>query len=452
MKTENQTISSVTISKQEQALAGDSIPKLFIKFVVPAVAALLFFSIQVFIDGIIISNYVGVNAMSSVNIVIPLFSILTALTLTISIGCQVIIGIRLGQMKHNEANDAFKSGLVLALGISFLWSIITYCFAPSLALLLGANHVLINDSVTYIRVISIFFMAPALMLVCDATLKAMGYPTKAVIGMIIMTLSNVALDVLFIIAFDWGVRGAAFGTGLSYLITITYYSSYFWNGKYVLSFGRGKAEFAIMGRILYNGSSEGFAELIGGMVALLCNITLMKYAAEKGVAAFTAINYLTWIAVIFFIGMSDGIRSIVSYNYGHKQYDRVKHAIKLGALVTLTLSLIIFGILYFRVESLISIFFDHTSSDIIQMATIGAKIMAIAFFFDGFNILISGYFTSIGNAKLSLIITTLRGGIFALGILILPTFIGLTGVWCSIPIAEGLTLIISYSLYRRYKH
>ncbi|MGL5692529.1 MAG: MATE family efflux transporter, partial [Peptostreptococcaceae bacterium] len=145
-------------------------------------------------------------------------------------------------------------------------------------------------------------------------------------------------------------------------------------------------------------------------------------------------------------GISDGIGPIISYNYGYNRTDRVKEILNLSYKVTLILGIILFGILFLFGESLVSMFASG-NKEVLELAVSGSKLYALAFFFNGFNIVYSGYFTAIGKAKESIIISACRGVIFILlGIVILPRFLGIQGVWLTIPFAELMTYIISIKL------
>ena len=182
-----------THTRGEEELARGNIPKLFVKFVIPGMLALFMLSAQLFIDGLLIGNFIGANAMGSVNLVIPIYDALIACAVVICVGCQCIIGMKLGCDDLQTANDTLRTGLVFALVAIGIAGALVTIFAPELVRLMGANDVLQDDAVTFIRVLAPFFPFPVVMYLFDAVLKSVGRPIYATIGMSAMVLSNVCL-------------------------------------------------------------------------------------------------------------------------------------------------------------------------------------------------------------------------------------------------------------------
>lgn len=138
-------------------------------------------------------------------------------------------------------------------------------------------------------------------------------------------------------------------------------------------------------------------------------------------------------------GISDGIGPILSYNYGYKKYDRLDDTLKLASRVNKVMGLLLFFTLFLFGRQLVSLF-AKGNEQISNLAVRGSKIYAFAFLLCGFNIINSGYFTAIGDAKASIIIAASRGIVFiVLGIHILPMFIGMSGIWLTVPVAEYVT-------------
>ena len=430
-----------THTRGEEELARGNIPKLFVKFVIPGMLALFMLSAQLFIDGLLIGNFIGANAMGSVNLVIPIYDALIACAVVICVGCQCIIGMKLGCDDLQTANDTLRTGLVFALVAIGIAGALVTIFAPELVRLMGANDVLQDDAVTFIRVLAPFFPFPVVMYLFDAVLKSVGRPIYATIGMSAMVLSNVVLDLLFILAFEWGIAGAAFATGLSYLIGLSVYLPALLRKNSPVNLLIGRFKMKLVGKLLTIGSAEGVTELSACVVTLMFNLTMMHYAGEKGIVAFTAINYLNYVMLASIIGMSEGLRSIISYN---------RKTLRLAMKVTAGFAVVMFSGFFFFGNEMISLFFSHGETDIIALAASGTAILAFSYLFNGFNILTAGVFTSIGQAKYSLLISLLRGCILLFVFLMfLPSFMGIKGIWLTVPLAEVFTFLIGGALYMK---
>ncbi|MBO3445459.1 MATE family efflux transporter [Clostridium sp. CCUG 7971] len=184
--------------------------------------------------------------------------------------------------------------------------------------------------------------------------------------------------------------------------------------------------------------------------AYLFNTAFMKIAGESGVAAFTSINYVSQFGMLIVFGVADGITSIISYNYGAKNFERVKSILKLSLKISFIICIATFLALFFFGENLVTLF---VSSDkyVIDLAIQGSKLYAFAFILNGFNVIYSSYFTAIGYAKESIIIALSRGLIFILlGIVILPKIFGINGIWITVPFADFITFIISLYLINKF--
>ena len=415
----------------ERGLLTQKISRLFLKYTIPGVAGLLFLGIQSVIDGVILGRFVGANALASVNLILPCYSLMTALSIVIGVGCQTLIGINLGRLDRQEANNAITTSFLFLGGISVLISGLIYIFAGDIARMLGANDVLVTGAVDYIRSLVPFFPLLSLMFLGDYMIKAMGHPLYAMIVMGSTVLINIGLDLLFIPVMGLGIKGAGLATGLAFTLGALFNIPRMFQRGQVVAVQRGRFRWPLVWNALYNGSSEGISELSAGITIFLFNITMMRYLGEDGVAAFTAINYILFIATTVFLGISDGIIPIISYNF--------------GAGITL------FAILFFFGQQITSFFFKGGEAlDALAIANYGITIYCFTFLMSGLNILASSYFTAIGNAKLSVVISMLRSLVFVtFGIIVYPSLFGIQSIWYNVPVAELCTLFISFMLVRR---
>jgi Na+-driven multidrug efflux pump len=396
------------------------------------------------IDGVILGRFVGANALASVNLILPCYSLMTALSIVIGVGCQTLIGINLGR---SDRQDAITTSFLFLGGISVLISGLIYIFAGDIARMLGANDVLVTGAVDYIRSLVPFFPLLSLMFLGDYMIKAMGHPLYAMIVMGSTVLINIGLDLLFIPVMGLGIKGAGLATGLGGLFNIP---RMFQRGQ-VVAVQRGRFRWPLVWNALYNGSSEGISELSAGITIFLFNITMMRYLGEDGVAAFTAINYILFIATTVFLGISDGIIPIISYNFGAGRLDRIEKVLRLAGRVNFMIGITLFAILFFFGQQITSFFFKGGEAlDALAIANYGITIYCFTFLMSGLNILASSYFTAIGNAKLSVVISMLRSLVFVtFGIIVYPSLFGIQSIWYNVPVAELCTLFISFMLVRR---
>ena len=407
----------------ERGLLTQKISRLFLKYTIPGVAGLLFLGIQSVIDGVILGRFVGANALASVNLILPCYSLMTALSIVIGVGCQTLIGINLGRSDRQEANNAITTSFLFLGGIS----------------------------VDYICSLVPFFPLLSLMFLGDYMIKAMGHPLYAMIVMGSTVLINIGLDLLFIPVMGLGIKGAGLATGLAFTLGALFNIPRMFQRGQVVAVQRGRFRWPLVWNALYNGSSEGISELSAGITIFLFNITMMRYLGEDGVAAFTAINYILFIATTVFLGISDGIIPIISYNFGAGRLDRIEKVLRLAGRVNFMIGITLFAILFFFGQQITSFFFKGGEAlDALAIANYGITIYCFTFLMSGLNILASSYFTAIGNAKLSVVISMLRSLVFVtFGIIVYPSLFGIQSIWYNVPVAELCTLFISFMLVRR---
>ena len=436
--------------EREKLLLTGEIPRLFMKYALPGVAGLLFLGIQSVIDGIVLGRFVGANALASVNLVLPCYSLISAFAIVMGIGGQTLVSISLGRGDKQEANNALRSVFVFLLGMSVVVSLVIFLSAGKIASFLGANDVLLPDAVHYIRALVPFFPLLCAMFFGDYIIKAMGHPLYATSVMGITVVLNIVLDLVFVAVLGWGVMGAGLATGIAFTMGACFNVPRLFSRHEVVAVQRGRYDRRLVWNAFYNGSSEGMSELSVAITVFLFNITMMRYLGESGVAAFTAINYILFIGTTVFLGISDGIIPIIGYNYGARQQERITSILKLAARTNSLIGIGLFLLLLLFGEQVIGLFFKDHGSEAFEIASRGVSIYCFAFLLCGLNILASSYFTAIGNAKISIIISALRGLVFVgIGILVLPAVFGIDAIWYDVPIAEICTLSVSFWLVRR---
>lgn len=439
------------MKKESNILSTQSIPKLFITYAIPAVIAMIISGVQGMIDGIFIGNFVSSNALASVNIAQPFMHLIIGVSMIISIGTQSYVGLNLGNGNKEKAQNCFSTFKIIIWISAIFVTILGLTLNTQIANLLGADDVLISDTATYIKVISIFAPAMCTMFYFGFLNRIIGKPERYFYGSIISIIVNITLDYLFIAHLEMGVMGAALATGTAYISALLFVVSPMLKKENIINVFAGNFSTECIGETLYNGSSEGINTISIAVTAFLFNTALMQASGPGGVAVFTAINYVGTFGGMLLFGISDGIGPIISYNFGKNETKRVNQMMKLAYVTNLIFGVILFALLFFKGEQLVGLFIKD-EPELVKLATTGGKLYAASFLMSGFNILNSGYFTFIGKGLKSVIVAASRGVIFvSIGILILPKFLGINGIWLSVPFAELCAVIIGVVLLMEKK-
>ncbi len=433
----------------ENIMGTASVPKLMVKYCLPAVIAMMITGVQGMIDGMFVGNYIGSNALASVNIALPFMQVIIGVSMVISIGTQSYVGIKLGSGEKQRARDAFVTfGMIIAI-IAMLLTVLGVTLSEQIGTLLGADDVLLPDVSTYIMYLSIFALPVCIMFYFGFLCRVIGKPERYLYGAILSVVLNVSLDYLFIAQFNMGILGAALATGIAYSSALIFSISPMFNRKSVINVFAGRFSKQSIGSVLYNGSSEGVNSLSIALTAFLFNISLMQIAGPGGVSAFTAINYVGSLGSMLLFGISDGIGPLVSFNFGMGDIGRVNKIMKFSYLCNLFIGTVLFILLFFFGEVFAGMFISD-NPELVELAATGGRIYAFAFFMSGFNILNSGYFTFIGRGLESVIVAASRGVVFvSIGIFVLPTFFEMDGIWLSVPFAELCAVIVGFLLVVR---
>lgn len=434
---------TITLSRNELQLSRGRLRPLFLRYTFPGICAMLFLAMQSIADGFIVGRLIGSTTLAAVNIATPVYTLVTAVALIIGVGTQAQIGIQTGRGNYAEAKTALYSGMLGLASFAIAATVAINIFADDIARLLGANDELITLSTEYIHGVMPWLVGLGFQIFFDYTLKALGHPRAAMAVMIAAILSNIALSLIFVSYFGMGTFGAGLGTGISFTLGAVVSGSVIMRQlrkNAGLSTARGGFSLRTFCHLFYNGSSEGLAEIAMGFTTFLFNITLMKYVGADGVAAFTLIGYLLFVGASIMLGISNGVIPIISYNWGAQLMLRVKGIVRLSLICNLSCGIIMLVLLWTCARPIIGMFVDPETGHVVDLATSGARLVSLAFLFNGLNIFAASFFTAVDRPGASLLVASLRGLILpVIGILVLPRYFGTDGIWAAIPFADCLT-------------
>ena len=438
-------------SNKRELLEKGSVSSVFLKYAIPSLVTVMFFGFQSLVDGVLVGNYLGADALGGVNIILPLFSFIMVLALVLGVGSQTLVSLGIGENNEKKSQDAMTTGFFAIIVVSVLASLVLFLFGEVFVRLLGADERLLPYALSYVQGLMPFILFITLSFYSDAMLKSMGYPKLSMLIMSSVVLVNIALSLYFVAVLGWGTFGAGIATGVAFALGFFASSFITFNPKRHLSMLKGRFDFSLLRHAFYNGSSEGMSELAAAVSILVINLTVMEILGAEGVAAFTAINYINFIGILLFLGISDGLIPVLSYNYGARNYGRVKQLFWFVASVNTAIGVAVFIILQCYGDLVIQLFFDKSSASgvaTLDIAAQGMSIVSFVFLMNGLNILIISFFTALGDARSSIIVSVLRGAVFlVVAVAFLPMIAGINGIWMAIPLAEFLALCIALGLF-----
>ncbi len=422
-----------------------------IKFAFPTVLMTMFNSAYGMVDGVIVSRFVGSVGLAAINIVMPLFFFVIGLSVVFATGGNAVVASRLGAGKPREANTFFSLVLISAVTVTMVFALFAVIFAEPLYTFLGADEQLLPYCLQYGNIVIAFSAMIVLQYMFQIFLVTAGKPHFGLILAVITGCVNMALDVLFIAVFAWGIQGAAIATVIASTIGSLLPLFFFRSHRSLLHFCRPLWEAKQLLHAMVNGSSEMVNCLAIAFVTFLFNLQMMTYIGEKGVAAISSSLYIQDLFLSAIMGFSMGIAPVISYYYGAKNTENLRKVFLICIRVIAFASVILFACAELFAAPLVNIFAGN--DDVLQkMALSGFRLFSVGFLFSSFNIFASGLFTSLCNGKISALIAFLRAFVFQSGaILLLPLIIDVNGIWLAVPLAEMLTAMIAFFLMRHYR-
>lgn len=427
-------------------LKKDSVTKLFFNFSIPAVTGMMVNALYAIIDGIFIGQGVGADGLAAVNIAYPVINLGIAISLLIGTGGATLMSLRPKNIKFK--NTCFSHIVILNI-ISYL---VILCFVlingDKLVYLLGSSETLLIQVKTYLYTCVIAMIFLMLSNSLNAVVRNDKSPVYAFISMVIGAITNVFLDWLFIIVFEWGVFGGAFATAIGQLLSFLFLVKYFFRIDCKLKFKLQKLKVTFVKNIISIGFPSFTIEFTAALTNALFNISFMKFLGEIGVSAYCIVAYICYIFRCVFTGLAQGVQPVISFNYGAKEFERVRKTYRLGHIVTFIVSTSILLSVVFYGKNLVRLF--NNDKALVDLASHGLILFASAIIFQGANFINISYLQSKGMTKLSNIISSLRSIVFFLiAIIILPLFLRETGVWLSLPSSDFMCFIVSCIILRK---
>lgn len=435
----------------ENPLSKDFTMRSLLQFALPTIVMMIFMGLYTIGDTIIISRFVNTDALSALNIVTPVINVIVGLGTMLATGGSAIVAREMGEGNTKRASQDFTFIVLAGITIGLVISIFGTLFIDKIIWRLGASELLFPYCKQYLSILLLFVPASMMQVLFQNLIVTAGKPGFGMVLSMSAGAINFLFDYIFVVPMDMGIAGSALGTGIGYLIPSVIGVLFFARAKGTLCFQKPVFDF----RIVLESSSNGFSELVSqiatAITTFLFNITMMKLLGENGVAAITIIIYTQFLLTTLYIGFSMGIAPIISYNFGSKDYARLKKIFRICLLFICAVSVIVFAVAMLFASPLVSIF-SAKDTPVYYIARQGFLIFPISFLFCGFNIFASAMFTALSNGKVSAVISTLRTFVFIfVALLILPQIFHIIGVWISVPLAELLTIFVSIAFILKNK-
>lgn len=419
-----------------------NIAAVFFYHAIPNVLGMLAISSSGIVDGVFVGNYVGDSALASINIIMPVFSLLLGVGVMFSVGGMVRCGKYIGESKRDAANAVFSKTLITVSSLTLLLAVLGIVFIDQVVAMLGANAVLAPLVREYLLIMLLFMFFLPVSLCLSFFVRVDGQPLLAAAAIVSAALVNIFFDWLFVASWGMGLQGAALATGLAHITSFLVLMVHFFLKKSVLRFSWNQRNWGEMIKVAYNGMSEFANQLSAAVVILVFNWVMIGRFGVEGVAAFTIMHYLFFAEQIIVYGFSDALQPIVSTNYGARKPERISGFLGLASICVAFVGFSLVVMLLLIPERLAGLFLDNGTQATLTLTLAFISLSWPAFLWNGFNVVFSAYFTAIHKPLPSAFIALSRTLVFPLlFVTVLPVFFGDKGIFVSFSVAEFITFL-----------
>ena len=429
------------LSPRERKLAEAPILGLVFSYSLPAIIGMLVNALYNVVDRYWIGQMNNVDAMSGIGLTLPISTILLGFMQLVGVGATASISIRLGQRRREDAERILANGLTLCLIIGGGLSAAILLFLDPILVTFGASAATLPYARAYARIIVLGNIINTTGFAMNHTIRGGGNPRRSASTQLLGAALNMVLDPLMIFGFHWGVEGAAIATVLSQFISAVWVLSYYlFRSKSIvrLRFSLMRLRGDAVRQILSIGVSPFVMQIAASLVTVVANRTLRDYGGDIAIGAMTVINSVGILFMMPLFGLNQGLQPILGFNYGARQFDRVKSTWRCGVLIASGVVVTGFLVVQLFPAWIIRQFIQDPG--LIAVGTTGIRTFLAMLPLLGFQIISTTYFQSIGKARIAILASLLRQVILLLPLyLVLPQFFGLNGVWFAGPTADLLS-------------
>ena len=432
------------------SLGTDSLSQLLLRYALPAIIAQVAASLYNIVDSIFIGQGVGPLAISGLALTMPMMNLTAAFGAMVGAGSAALTSIRLGQGNKSAAEQILGNVVLLNVIMGVLLSALGLYFLDELLYFFGASEQTIGYAREFMRVILYGNVITHMYLGLNNMLRVSGYPQKAMMLMIVSVVVNLMLCPLFIFVFDWGIAGSAWATVIGQTIPLILQIIHFSHKEVFLRFRHGafRIKSEIVSGILSIGMAPFMIQSCACVVVILVNNTLGEYGGDLSIGAYGIANRVAFLFTMVVMGFTQGMQPIVGYNYGARAYDRVLKTLWMTvgwSVATTTLGFLVCELFPYQVVRIfVSEDGSGSATELIEASARGLRILVLMLPLVGFNIVAGNLFQHIGKPKRAILLSVARQMLFLVPLIyFLPRYIGVDGVWYSIPIADLTSTILA---------
>ena len=433
-------------------LAGHYGYRRIIRSVLPSIGMVLITSIYSIVDGFFVANFAGKTGFAAVNLTFPAIMMIGSLGLMIGTGGAALVAKIKGEGYPQKANRVFTMLVQFGLGLGILLGVILALSAPTVARWLGADEPMMEECITYIRLSMIGMPGFVLQCAFQSFYMAAERPQLGTLMSVVAGVINIVLDALLVWALGLGVAGAAIATAAGCTVGGLYPLFYFASqrNRGTLHITPTRMIWTYIGKACSNGLSEYVGSIAMNIVTICYNLQLMHLLGEDGVSAYGVLRYISFIFAAVFLGYNIGISPIIGYHYGAHDIGEQRSLMRKSLVLISILGVMMSLSAELFADPLARIFVGYDAA--LTALTIRAmQFYMMAFLICGANMFVSALFTGLNNGVVSAVASFTRTLVLEMAcVWLLPSLLGIDGIWLAWPISEVLALSLCVFLMVRF--
>ena len=425
-------------------MRDEDIGRLLLKFSLPAIAGMLINALYNVVDRIFVGRGVGSLAIAATTVAFPIMIIVMAVSVLIGVGATALISIRLGEQKKEEAEKIAGNATLLLVLLPLCLTVIYLLFPDPILKTFGASPEVLPYARDFMQIIMLGSAISSISIGMNNFIRAQGDAKTAMYTQLIGATVNIVLNYIFIFQLGLGIKGSALATVSGQFISALWVLGYFFTGRSLVKIRL--KNFRLQAPVLLSIVSIGCApfalQLANSVQQLIINKTLTAYGGDLALSAVGIIMSIVAIMLMPILGISQGMQPLVGFNYGARQYDRVKEALKKAIIAASGISIAGYLVIQIWPSQIASLFTKDTA--LIQLTADAMQVYLAIIFILGFQVVGPIYFQAVGKGLKATILGLSRQVlVFIPLLLLLPRFWGINGVWRAAPFSDAIAVMIT---------
>lgn len=440
------------MSNKSIDLGTGKVSKLLFTLAVPTIIGQIVNLLYNIVDRIFIGKMPnGDLAMAGVGVAMPIILLVSAFAMLFAAGGAPLTAIEMGKKDNDKAEEIMTNSFVMLIGIGIILTILFLILKEPVLWAFGASNATIGYGLDYLSIYLIGTVFVQVALGMNLYINTQGFTKIGMITVIIGAVTNIILDPILIFGFNMGVKGAALATIISQGVSATFILKFLFGKKTILKIRKKylKLNKTLAFAMIALGVAPFIMQATESLVLVSLNNQLLKYGGDLAVGAMAIISSIMQLIIMPLMGFTQGGQPIMSYNFGAKQMDRVKHTFKLLFIICLSYSFIVVASIMIFPEFFVSIF--NNKKELVEITSWAMRIYFVGMALFGAQIACQQTFLALGQAKISLVIAMLRKIVLLVPLIfILPMFMedGLTAVLLAEPVADIIAIISTVVIFR----